>query len=105
MDIQNLGRIIAPESVRVWDGKDAGEWVAFMNIDGLHVDGNGVVDGSGKPWWDQSCRYHPQLVYIIYIYTHESSINYLFSISWYLVRNFIPIGFSGELHNSSSNCK
>lgn len=60
--MKNLGRIRAPESPGVWDGRDASGWVEFMNIDGLHVVGLGVVDGQGKAWWDHSCKYHPRLV-------------------------------------------
>ncbi|KAK6912205.1 Glycoside hydrolase, family 28, partial [Dillenia turbinata] len=26
---------------------------------GLGIHGGGFVDGSGKAWWDQSCKYHP----------------------------------------------
>lgn len=57
-----LGRIVAPESPGVWDGKDASKWLAFVNVNGVKVDGYGVVDGRGKAWWDQSCKYHPHLV-------------------------------------------
>lgn len=66
MDTKILGTVIAPESPSLWDDeKDVSQWLAFMNIDGLIVDGYGVIDGRGKSWWDQSCKYHPHLVNII----------------------------------------
>ncbi|KAL9151377.1 hypothetical protein ABFS82_11G047700 [Erythranthe guttata] len=55
------GTIIAPESPDVWNGRDASQWLGFEHVDGLKIDGYGVFDGRGQPWWDQSCRYHPQL--------------------------------------------
>ncbi|GFP98316.1 polygalacturonase qrt2 [Phtheirospermum japonicum] len=58
------GTIIAPKTPGLWDGRDASQWLGFMDINGLLVDGFGYVDGRGKSWWDQSCRYHPQLVHI-----------------------------------------
>ncbi|CAI9782486.1 unnamed protein product [Fraxinus pennsylvanica] len=54
------GTIIAPSSPIVWNGRDASQWLAFDNVNGLNVDGFGTIDGQGKGWWDQSCRYHPQ---------------------------------------------
>ncbi|XP_042003012.1 polygalacturonase ADPG1-like isoform X2 [Salvia splendens] len=58
-----LGTMIAPESPSLWDERDASQWLAFTNIDGLNIDGYGygVVDGKGESWWDQSCKYHPLL--------------------------------------------
>ncbi|KAL0427040.1 UNVERIFIED_CONTAM: Polygalacturonase QRT2 [Sesamum latifolium] len=55
------GTIMAPGSPSSWDGGDASQWLGFKNVNGLKVDGFGLIDGQGKAWWDQSCRYHPQL--------------------------------------------
>lgn len=56
---------MAPSSPSIWSGQDASLWLAFKNVRGLNVEGSGIIFGQGKEWWDQSCRYHPQLVYII----------------------------------------
>nr|GMC72068.1 O-fucosyltransferase 23-like [Ipomoea batatas] len=56
------GEIIAPSSMGTWKGRDASEWVVFRDVKGLTIDGSGTIDGQGKPWWDNSCRYHPSLV-------------------------------------------
>nr|GME13863.1 polygalacturonase QRT2-like [Ipomoea batatas] len=55
------GEIIAPSSMGTWKGRDASEWVVFRDVKGLTIDGSGTIDGQGKPWWDNSCRYHPSL--------------------------------------------
>lgn len=76
VDTKILGTIIAPESPSSWNEKDASVWLAFTNINGLNLDGYGVVDGRGKAWWDQSCRYHPHLV-PFYEYIHIYHYNFL----------------------------
>lgn len=63
MFVKILGSIISPEAPKLWDGRDASEWLAFMDIDGLSVDGDGIIDGRGRAWWDHSCRDHPHLVH------------------------------------------
>nr|GLL20457.1 polygalacturonase QRT2-like [Ipomoea trifida] len=60
-DSQILGTIKAPSSPESWDGRDASQWLAFRGVNGLKVEGGGIIDGQGKKWWDQSCRYHPDL--------------------------------------------
>ncbi|KAK4481190.1 hypothetical protein RD792_012071, partial [Penstemon davidsonii] len=55
------GTIMAPNSASLWDEKDSSQWLVFRNMNGLNVDGFGTVDGRGQSWWDQSCKYHPQL--------------------------------------------
>ncbi|KAK3000784.1 hypothetical protein RJ639_021450 [Escallonia herrerae] len=55
------GTIVAPNSPSLWNGCDASQWLAFHAVTGLNVGGPGKIDGRGKGWWDQSCRYHPDL--------------------------------------------
>ncbi|XP_075076919.1 polygalacturonase QRT2-like [Nicotiana tabacum] len=55
------GRLVAPSSPAIWTGEDASQWLAFRNVSGLIVDGSGTIDGQGQGWWDQSCRYHPDM--------------------------------------------
>ncbi|XAR66899.1 Polygalacturonase [Bertholletia excelsa] len=52
------------DSPKVWDGKDASEWLAFSGVTGLNVYGLGAVDGGGGGGGVggiQSCRYPPHL--------------------------------------------
>ncbi|KAL0333907.1 UNVERIFIED_CONTAM: Polygalacturonase QRT2 [Sesamum angustifolium] len=72
-DAKISGRIMAPESPSSWDGGDASQWLGFKNVNGLKVDGFGLIDGQGKAWWDQSCRYHPQLA-LKFVSCNESSV-------------------------------
>uniref|UniRef100_A0A3Q7J3K5 Polygalacturonase n=1 Tax=Solanum lycopersicum TaxID=4081 RepID=A0A3Q7J3K5_SOLLC len=58
---QVSGSLVSPSSPSVWTGQDSSQWLAFRNVSGLVVGGSGTIDGQGKKWWDQSCRYHPEL--------------------------------------------
>ncbi|XP_017256671.1 probable polygalacturonase At1g80170 [Daucus carota subsp. sativus] len=58
------GTIVAPDTPKAWDGLDAGVWLVFEAVNGMTLDGlgnKGGFNGNGKGWWDQSCRYHPDL--------------------------------------------
>ncbi|GER34919.1 pectin lyase-like superfamily protein [Striga asiatica] len=55
------GVLVAPDSPSLWDGMDASQWLGFTDINGLRLDGFGYIDGQGQSWWDQSCKYHPEL--------------------------------------------
>ncbi|XP_059654744.1 polygalacturonase ADPG1-like [Cornus florida] len=61
IDFMISGKIVAPSSPSVWKGRDASQWLGFSGVSGLNVYGSGTIDGQGKGWWDQSCRYHPDL--------------------------------------------
>ncbi|XP_057547357.1 polygalacturonase-like [Amaranthus tricolor] len=36
--------------------KNTRRWLVFDGIDNLSVQGNGVIDGNGKIWWENSCK-------------------------------------------------
>ncbi|XP_060196170.1 polygalacturonase QRT2-like isoform X1 [Lycium barbarum] len=55
------GRLVASSTPSIWTGQDPSQWLAFRNVSGLIVDGSGAIDGQGQGWWDQSCRYHPEM--------------------------------------------
>ncbi|KAK6912206.1 Glycoside hydrolase, family 28 [Dillenia turbinata] len=60
VQVQIEGTIKAPSEVSAWEGLDNGKWILFKDLkSGLNIYGSGSVDGSGKAWWDQSCKYHP----------------------------------------------
>ncbi|XP_031107674.1 probable polygalacturonase At1g80170 isoform X1 [Ipomoea triloba] len=55
------GTVVAPGSPPDWNGLDTSQWLSFNGVNGLIVDGGGIIDGQGKKWWDQSCRDHPNM--------------------------------------------
>ncbi|XP_057504256.1 probable polygalacturonase At1g80170 isoform X1 [Actinidia eriantha] len=59
--LQISGIIIAPDSPESWKGRNQGRWLIFKGVDGLSVDGPGMLDGRGKGWWDILCATHRHL--------------------------------------------
>ncbi|GJY86830.1 probable polygalacturonase [Tanacetum coccineum] len=54
---QIRGTIIAPEDPNSWNSCETGAWLLFSNVDGLIVDGGGMIDGRGNAWWTKSSTY------------------------------------------------
>jgi len=55
LGLQLEGKITAPRSVGAWKwkgGDDKDAWIQFSNIKGLVIQGGGLIDGQGAPWWD-----------------------------------------------------
>ncbi|KAL8259526.1 hypothetical protein R6Q59_027479 [Mikania micrantha] len=48
---QILGTIMAPRNPGSWNGCETGAWLLFYNVNGLLVDGGGMINGRGKAWW------------------------------------------------------
>ncbi|XP_022716559.1 probable polygalacturonase At3g15720 [Durio zibethinus] len=45
------GTIVGPSKLSDWRGHDISRWLSFRNVNGLIVDGNGLIDGQGAIWW------------------------------------------------------
>ncbi|KAL6552964.1 hypothetical protein OROGR_006806 [Orobanche gracilis] len=45
------GTIIAPQSPGAWSSKPL-QWLDFTSVDGLIIQGKGVIDGQGSVWWN-----------------------------------------------------
>ncbi|KAF7837038.1 putative polygalacturonase [Senna tora] len=55
INIQVQGTIIAPGSVDAWKWQSNSykeTWLKFSNINGLVINGGGLIDGQGGPWWE-----------------------------------------------------
>ncbi|XP_028759741.1 probable polygalacturonase At3g15720 [Neltuma alba] len=54
INVKIEGRLIAPRGVIdwKWEGVKKGRWIHFSDIKGLLVNGRGLMDGQGAPWWD-----------------------------------------------------
>ncbi|KAJ3708012.1 hypothetical protein LUZ61_011717 [Rhynchospora tenuis] len=53
------GTIIAQEDPKSWPS-DADSWLVFNRVDGLTVQGGGLLDGKGENWWScESCNNRP----------------------------------------------
>lgn len=53
---QISGRIIAPHDPCRWNPQDRNEWLMFSKVQGLTINGGGIIDGTGQKWWDGDCN-------------------------------------------------
>lgn len=44
------GTIIAPTNPNAWSGVTL-QWLEFTKLEGITIQGNGVIDGRGSVWW------------------------------------------------------
>nr|XP_043612087.1 probable polygalacturonase At3g15720 [Erigeron canadensis] len=51
---QIRGMVIAPEDPNSWNGCETGVWLLFSNVNGLIMDGGGMINGRGRAWWTKS---------------------------------------------------
>ncbi|XP_022716560.1 probable polygalacturonase At3g15720 [Durio zibethinus] len=45
------GEIVGPSKLSDWRGCHVSRWLSFRDVNGLTVDGNGLIDGQGAIWW------------------------------------------------------
>ncbi|XP_044485379.1 polygalacturonase-like [Mangifera indica] len=60
INIKLSGVVKAPEDFRAWEATKMGEWLVFDGVSGLNITGNGLIEGNGKSWWDNSCKLNPK---------------------------------------------
>ncbi|XWS20418.1 hypothetical protein CRYUN_Cryun31cG0099400 [Craigia yunnanensis] len=58
INVKLSGTIIAPNGPNQWKAADLSKWLVFQGVNGLTIDGLGMIDGRGKGWWDHSCKFH-----------------------------------------------
>ncbi|XP_019052350.1 PREDICTED: probable polygalacturonase At1g80170 [Nelumbo nucifera] len=54
--IQIDGTIVAPDDPKRWDPNNLRIWLDFSKLNKVVFQGSGVIDGSGRKWWDSSCK-------------------------------------------------
>ncbi|KAG2534413.1 polygalacturonase-like [Panicum virgatum] len=55
------GTLVASPNRADWSDRDRRHWVVFRAVDGLTVNGGGVIDGNGEAWWKNSCKINKAL--------------------------------------------
>lgn len=56
MIVQIAGTVVAPNDPTTWDPQNPRTWLVFSRLNGVTIQGEGVIDGSGQKWWAQSCK-------------------------------------------------
>ncbi|XP_011023841.1 PREDICTED: polygalacturonase At1g48100-like [Populus euphratica] len=53
------GTIMPPDGPESWPSKtNKRQWLVFYKIDGMSMQGGGVIDGRGEKWWNLPCKPH-----------------------------------------------
>ncbi|KAF6165313.1 hypothetical protein GIB67_042729 [Kingdonia uniflora] len=52
------GTIIAPTSSKAW-GSGLFQWLEFTKLNGITIQGGGIIDGRGSVWWNDSSLEEP----------------------------------------------
>ncbi|WCJ26878.1 Pectin lyase-like superfamily protein [Euphorbia peplus] len=53
------GSIIAPDGPKAWPKNvSKKQWLIFYRINGLSIQGQGLIDGRGDKWWNLPCKPH-----------------------------------------------
>uniref|UniRef100_A0A0E0C553 Polygalacturonase n=1 Tax=Oryza meridionalis TaxID=40149 RepID=A0A0E0C553_9ORYZ len=47
------GTIVAPTSAKAW-GSGLLQWIEFTKLNGVSIQGNGIINGRGQQWWTYS---------------------------------------------------
>ncbi|EAY75104.1 hypothetical protein OsI_03000 [Oryza sativa Indica Group] len=47
------GTIVAPTSAKAWDSGLL-QWIEFTKLNGVSIQGNGIINGRGQQWWTYS---------------------------------------------------
>ncbi|KAI3496544.1 hypothetical protein L1887_38909 [Cichorium endivia] len=53
------GTITAPDGPSSWQkGNSLRQWLVFYRVNGMSLQGGGVIDGKGEKWWNLPCKPH-----------------------------------------------
>ncbi|XP_020213455.1 polygalacturonase At1g48100 [Cajanus cajan] len=53
------GTLMPPDGPESWPKNNSRhQWLVFYRINGMSLDGGGLIDGRGEKWWDLPCKPH-----------------------------------------------
>ncbi|KAJ1425621.1 Pectin lyase fold/virulence factor [Sesbania bispinosa] len=53
------GTLMPPDGPESWPKNNSRrQWLVFYRINGLSLEGSGLIDGRGQKWWDLPCKPH-----------------------------------------------
>ncbi|KAL4202240.1 hypothetical protein AMTRI_Chr02g220100 [Amborella trichopoda] len=53
------GTLMPPDGPDCWPNDDSKkQWLVFYRVDGMALQGNGLIEGNGEKWWDLPCKPH-----------------------------------------------
>jgi hypothetical protein len=59
---------MAPDGPESWPKNNSRrQWLVFYRINGMSLEGSGLIDGRGQKWWDLPCKPHKVVILIFRI--------------------------------------
>lgn len=56
------GTLMPPDGPESWPKNNSRhQWLVFYRINGMSLEGGGLIDGRGEKWWDLPCKPHKVL--------------------------------------------
>ena len=53
------GTLMPPDGPESWPKNNSKrQWLVFFRINGMSLEGSGLIDGRGAKWWDLPCKPH-----------------------------------------------
>lgn len=63
-----------PDGPDSWPkGVSKKQWLVFYRIDGMSMQGGGLIDGKGEKWWNLPCKPH-KVIFLIPFYKFDFRI-------------------------------
>jgi len=57
------GTLMPPDGPESWPKNNSRhQWLVFYRINGMSLEGSGLIDGRGEKWWDLPCKPHKVLM-------------------------------------------
>ncbi|KAF8098297.1 hypothetical protein N665_0269s0022 [Sinapis alba] len=58
LTLQIDGIIVSPDGPKSWPWNFKRQWLMFYRVNGLSIQGSGLLNGRGQKWWDLPCKPH-----------------------------------------------
>lgn len=57
--MQIEGTVMPPDGPKSWPRSNSKrQWLVFYRINGMSMQGGGLIDGRGEKWWNLPCKPH-----------------------------------------------
>ncbi|KAK9139112.1 hypothetical protein Scep_008793 [Stephania cephalantha] len=100
------GTIMPPDGPDSWPRNNSRrQWLVFYRIDGMSLQGGGLVDGKGEKWWNLPCKPHKGVNGTTLPGTCDSPVTLRFFMSNNLTVKGFKILNSPQFNFRFDNCK
>ncbi|KAF9594325.1 hypothetical protein IFM89_030454 [Coptis chinensis] len=104
--LQVDGTLMPPDGPDSWPKRNSRRnWLVFYRINGMSLQGGGVIDGKGEKWWNLPCKPHKGINGTTLPGPCDSPVAIRFFMSNNLLVQGIKIRNSPQFHLKFDNCK